>query len=95
MKISCLVAAFLLAAGPVVAGGTAEALDSVAGGVPDALACDDPATVELEDCTVIVLGSANSLLGGGLAGGGAALAAAVAVGAVLLIASTSGVSSTN
>ena len=85
MKISCLVAALLLVAGPVVAGGLAEAVD-----------CDDPATVALEDCPApIVVGSnASSLMLGGLAGGGAA-AAAVAALAVLLIVGTSGTSGTN
>ena len=100
MKIFCLVAALLLVAGPVVAGGVAEATDAFAGG----LACDDLATAELEDCPLpVVVGSANSLFGGaasplfagGLAGGGAAVAVAAAVGAVLLISATSGVSSTN
>ena len=85
MKMSCLVAALLLAAGPVVAGGLPEAVD-----------CDNPATVALEDCPApIVVGSnASSLMAGSLGGGGAAVAAVAAL-AVLLIAGTSGTSGTD
>lgn len=87
MKILSLVAALLLVAGPVVAGGS-----------PVAIGCDDLATVELEDCPApIVVGNGSSLFAGGLSGGAAA-AAAVAGLLVLGLAaggSSSGTGGTN
>ena len=78
MKTLSLIAALLLSAGSVVAGGLPEALD-----------CDDLATVELEDCPApIVLGNGSSLLVGGLSGG--ALAALAAASLLVLVLATGG-----